>query len=159
MVKWYCPDIFLGAPVYTPEELGATVDDNGDIVTIDAEPVQPQRQITAEQPKAQPKKVVKAAFQQIQGCITENQVKRFWAIAKAAWSKEMIQALLADYGAFDAEGAASTKAIPTAKYEAIIEELETPDRVAHYAEKVSSKTEPVDAPIEVVASQSEDDDF
>jgi hypothetical protein len=24
-VKWFCPDIFLGTPVYTPEELGAVV--------------------------------------------------------------------------------------------------------------------------------------
>lgn len=33
-VKWFCPDIFLGAPVYTPEELGATVDDDGTVVEL-----------------------------------------------------------------------------------------------------------------------------
>lgn len=33
-VKWFCPDIFLGAPVYTPEELGATVDDDGTVVEV-----------------------------------------------------------------------------------------------------------------------------
>lgn len=33
-VKWFCPDIFLGAPVYTPEELGAVVEvDSEDRVT------------------------------------------------------------------------------------------------------------------------------
>jgi len=33
-VKWFCPDIFLGAPVYTPEELGAIVDDDGTVVEV-----------------------------------------------------------------------------------------------------------------------------
>lgn len=47
--RWYCPDIF-GGPVYTPEEMGATVDgETGEV--IDA----PARVITTEQPKqAQP---------------------------------------------------------------------------------------------------------
>ena len=33
--KWYTPGIFGGAPVYTPEELGADVDEEGNIVTVD----------------------------------------------------------------------------------------------------------------------------
>jgi hypothetical protein len=33
-VKWFCPDIFLGAPVYTPEELGATVDRDGTVIEL-----------------------------------------------------------------------------------------------------------------------------
>lgn len=28
-VKWYCPDVFNGSTVYTPEELGAVVNDDG----------------------------------------------------------------------------------------------------------------------------------
>jgi len=31
-VKWYCPDAIAGAPVYTPEELGAEVDEEGEVV-------------------------------------------------------------------------------------------------------------------------------
>ncbi len=31
-VRWYCPDVFDGAPVYTPEELGADVTESGDVV-------------------------------------------------------------------------------------------------------------------------------
>jgi hypothetical protein len=31
-VRWYCPDVFSGNAVYVPEELGATVDDNGDVI-------------------------------------------------------------------------------------------------------------------------------
>lgn len=33
-VKWFTPDIFLG-PIYTPEEMGATVNDDGDVITVD----------------------------------------------------------------------------------------------------------------------------
>lgn len=33
-VRWFCPDIFLGAPVYTPEELGADVNDQGEVIDI-----------------------------------------------------------------------------------------------------------------------------
>jgi len=44
-VKWYTPDVFNGSPVYTPEELGADVDDDGNVVNgswKDAEPETPQ---------------------------------------------------------------------------------------------------------------------
>jgi hypothetical protein len=35
-VRFYCPDVFFGASVYTPEELGAEVDDQGDVIDITA---------------------------------------------------------------------------------------------------------------------------
>ena len=31
-VRWYCPDVFSGSPVYTPEELGADVDEEGNVI-------------------------------------------------------------------------------------------------------------------------------
>jgi len=31
-VKWYCPDVFNGNAVYVPEELGATVDGEGNVI-------------------------------------------------------------------------------------------------------------------------------
>lgn len=40
-VKWYCPDVFGHAPVYTPEELGAKVDEDGEPINIT--PVEPQK--------------------------------------------------------------------------------------------------------------------
>ena len=30
--KWFCPDVFNGVPIYTPEEMGANVDSEGDII-------------------------------------------------------------------------------------------------------------------------------
>jgi hypothetical protein len=33
-VKFFCPDIFLGSPVYTPDELGLKVDDSGEAIEV-----------------------------------------------------------------------------------------------------------------------------
>lgn len=40
-VKWYTPDVFLGAPVYTPEELGATIDEDDNVISVPAERIHP----------------------------------------------------------------------------------------------------------------------
>ena len=37
-VKWYCPDVFFGQAVYTPEELGAPVNGDGDVVAWEVAP-------------------------------------------------------------------------------------------------------------------------
>lgn len=34
--KWYCPDVFNGNTVYVPEELGANVDEDGNVVEVKA---------------------------------------------------------------------------------------------------------------------------
>lgn len=41
--KWYTPEVFAGAPVYVPEELGAAVDEQGDM--IHPEPPDAQQQV------------------------------------------------------------------------------------------------------------------
>jgi hypothetical protein len=33
-VRWYCPDVTAGAPAYVPEELGAEVDGEGEVVAL-----------------------------------------------------------------------------------------------------------------------------
>lgn len=38
-VRWYCPDVMGGQPAYTPEELGAKVDGEGEVIDADFEPV------------------------------------------------------------------------------------------------------------------------
>jgi hypothetical protein len=40
-VRWYCPDVTAGSPAYTPEELGAEVDEAGDPVFVESEVVEP----------------------------------------------------------------------------------------------------------------------
>ena len=37
-VKWFTPDIFNGAPVYTPEELGADTDQDGNVIDVPVTP-------------------------------------------------------------------------------------------------------------------------
>ncbi len=38
-VRWYCPDVFMSGSVYTPEEMGATVDiETGEIIEVEAKP-------------------------------------------------------------------------------------------------------------------------
>ena len=50
--RWYCPDACGGAPVYTPEELGAPVDGEGNVITVvptqmpEPKPPQPQKPVT-----------------------------------------------------------------------------------------------------------------
>jgi len=40
-VRWFCPDVLGGSPVYTPEELGASVNEDGQVIDIQPEPVEP----------------------------------------------------------------------------------------------------------------------
>jgi hypothetical protein len=51
-IRWFCPDAFNGNTVYTPEELGADVDEDGNIIEI------PRVEVI--QPKAEPEPVVTA---------------------------------------------------------------------------------------------------
>lgn len=39
-VRWYCPDVTNGSAVYTPEELGAEVDGDGNVVVLPAEVIE-----------------------------------------------------------------------------------------------------------------------
>ena len=47
-VKFYTPDVFLGAPVYTAEELGAETDEDGNIVDVPSAPHKPAARAIAE---------------------------------------------------------------------------------------------------------------
>ena len=49
-IRWFCPDAFNGNTVYTPEELGADVDEDGNIIEI------PRVEVI--QPKAEPEPVI-----------------------------------------------------------------------------------------------------
>jgi hypothetical protein len=52
--KWYTPGVFGGAPVYTPDEIGATVDEDGDVVEGEAVTVSDNGQ----EPPRPPERVV-----------------------------------------------------------------------------------------------------
>lgn len=57
--KWYAPDVFNGVTVYTPDEMGENVDDDGNIigVVVESPTVQPAQLKPAES-KAAPNKIV-----------------------------------------------------------------------------------------------------
>lgn len=41
-VRWYCPDVFLGTAVYTPGELGAQLNAEGDILDLEPTTIKPE---------------------------------------------------------------------------------------------------------------------
>ena len=41
-VRWFCPDVFAGSAVYTPGELGAEVDDDGDVIDVPVREIEPE---------------------------------------------------------------------------------------------------------------------
>lgn len=45
-VRWFCPDVFMGNAVYTPDEMGATVDGEGNIVDAPAPPAPSEPPVT-----------------------------------------------------------------------------------------------------------------
>lgn len=58
--RWYCPDVFNG-PVYTPDELGARVDDDGQVISIPAAP--PVDSETARRNAAEYDRIIGAAYE------------------------------------------------------------------------------------------------
>lgn len=68
-VRWYCPDI-TGGPVYTPEELGAPVNGDGEIIESSA------KLVTPEQPKQAPPPPALTA---------SNTNTATWELALASW--------------------------------------------------------------------------
>lgn len=52
-VRWYCPDVFT-TPVYTPEELGAQVDGEGNVIDVPSRPARTEPQATAKRLEVEP---------------------------------------------------------------------------------------------------------
>ena len=71
-IRWFCPDVFAGNTTYTPEELGAEVDEDGNIINIPQTEAQPEPEpiiegvatpVKAESaPETAPEKTVKKEF-------------------------------------------------------------------------------------------------
>lgn len=95
-VRWYCPDVF-DAPTYTPEELGASVDEEGGI--IDVEPRSTEETIGNERASAMHKAMaVKLNLRPVQhyqlatlalgrkidsfSTLTEEEARAVWAYAE-----------------------------------------------------------------------------
>lgn len=55
-VRWYCPDVMSGSVAYTPEELGADVDQDGNVINVEV-----VDQVVIPEPDPEPEVVVEQA--------------------------------------------------------------------------------------------------
>jgi hypothetical protein len=72
-VRWYCPDALGGAPVYTPEEMGADTDEEGNVIQAAAVVVETPVVADGRYPVEAP------------GRITETQKAAIHELSKARW--------------------------------------------------------------------------
>ena len=104
-VKWFCPDVF-DSPVYTPEELGAVVDGEGnyiegDAITISASTVETIAPVAPAQ---------------------NEWSKNFWAVMRSVgYTKEQSGNILVTVGAIDSEGNPSTAKLTGQQYSQVLD--------------------------------------
>ena len=104
-VKWFCPDVF-DAPVYTPEELGAVVDGEGnyiegDAITVSANPVETIAPVAPAQ---------------------NEWSKNFWAVMRSVgYTKEQSGNILVTVGAIDSKGNPSTAKLTEQQYSQVLD--------------------------------------
>lgn len=68
-------------------------------------------------------------------------INKFWATARGSgYSDNAVKLLLADYGCFNADGQASSKAIPMAKFSEVLRAADSPEQATHY----NAKAQPMD---------------
>jgi hypothetical protein len=75
-VRWYCPDALGGAPVYTPEEMGADTDEEGNVIQAAAVEVETPVVTDGRYP-AEPA-----------GRITKTQMATIRELSKARWGED-----------------------------------------------------------------------
>jgi hypothetical protein len=76
-VRWYCPDALGGAPVYTPEEMGADTDEEGNVIQAAAVVVETPVVTDGRYPVEAP------------GRITKSQMGAIRELSKAWWGDEV----------------------------------------------------------------------
>ena len=87
-IKWFCPDVFSGS-VYTPEELGATVNEEGDVIDVTPTPrtQAPQPATPPEEPevdfRAEPEEEVKPTR------ITDKQRRQFMMLGTSLYGADV----------------------------------------------------------------------
>lgn len=93
-VRWYAPDVFAGAPVYTPEELGADVNEDGDV--IEAKPVAVRAEVALDTLQEQGASAAVDLKTQVEAALHDKGLKL--ADARKAIAPEQISAWLAHEG-------------------------------------------------------------
>jgi len=83
--RWYCPDAGGGATVYTPEELGATVDEEGEMLTVPSVDVTPPADIDHEADLSEAEREV---------ADLGESTKKEPPTARRSWPPEIVQAIM-----------------------------------------------------------------
>lgn len=117
-VRWFTPDVFSGAPVYTAEEMGyANVDEHGAAIT-DTEPE--EGEIVTDSPVADlPEEPMEAEIQD--GPITANQIRHMFGALKerSVTNKDDALLIIHSIGRVD-----STKQLTESTAQTVIEKIE-----------------------------------
>lgn len=74
-VKWFCPDVSM-APIYTPDELGAQVDEAGEAIEAHTEPQRPQAEVLAADPPPDDAKAEEERKSRAKGLVSRGLVTR-----------------------------------------------------------------------------------
>ena len=149
-VRFYCPDIFLGASVYTPDELGASVDDDGnyiDVSQVQHQSVQPT--VTEQIEDIPPRDFPSNLF------ISDAQRKRWYALTKGRYTEGGLKKLLAHFGCFNEAKEPSGKAIPLRVYDSLCMAAQDDEQATMY--NAMAEQPEVEEVIDVATSS--DDDF
>ncbi len=98
--RWYCPEVFAGSPVYTPEELGAHVDEQGDVIQQESpRPVETPRPEPLEIPRngapegREPSPEVQRADTDLEAHLKRMGAGFKEAVAELEWAKGELNAL------------------------------------------------------------------
>jgi fructose-specific phosphotransferase system component IIB len=105
--RWYCPDVFNGVVVYTPDEFGATVDDDGEVIEVPAAPPMSQAEVKANAQKYVEIHGDDGSTERVQALLIQNAKLQQHAAdmhipglrqfnAQSSWSVEQIEAANAE---------------------------------------------------------------
>lgn len=83
-VKWFCPDVFAGNAVYVPEELGATVDGEGNVIDVDHRSVD---KATGEVLSTTPQEAVSSGTNGNANAVSEKQLRAMFALGTKVYGK------------------------------------------------------------------------
>ena len=114
-IRWFCPEIMQGQTVYTPDELGATVDADGNAVVVPAQTQRSERHSTAPVEDAQyqdvPPEPVPTGKQEAQSDETAIMLREIeqWLLTVAGGDEDEFNRLLDECAGFTSKKDGSRK--------------------------------------------------
>ena len=120
--RWFCPDVLNGSPIYTPEELGANVNEDGEVIDLPATDI-----------KSDPNSVTPPAQKQLSAIHAAiGEISELAAIDKTQLEKDYKAQL----------GIESWKDLTVGQATNFIKQLQEHKKVAEQKKKMEVETEP-----------------